>query len=201
MCFELNYPKLEQMKKLLFASLLGLLSFGSLQSQAQINVNINLSSQPEWGPTGYNHVDYYYLPDMDVYYYVPSKQYIYQENNNWVWRNSLPAKYRGHDMYNSYKVVMNTKTPYLNHGNHVKQYSSFKNKKGAQNSLKDYRGNATTQKNVTPQRNATSQKKSTPQRNATPSVKSSPARNNTPANRPNNASQNNNTNNNNHGKR
>ncbi|WP_069658818.1 hypothetical protein [Arcticibacter eurypsychrophilus] len=163
------------MKKLLFASLLGLLSFGSLQSEAQINVNINLASQPEWGPTGYNHVDYYYLPDMDMYYYVPSKQYIYQENNNWVWRNSLPARYRGHDMYNSYKVVMNTKKPYLNHGNHLGKYSSFKNKKGAQNSLRDHRGNAT------PQKRATSQKNITSHRTVKQTVKTSPAHNNTKA--------------------
>ncbi|EOR96144.1 hypothetical protein ADIARSV_0657 [Arcticibacter svalbardensis MN12-7] len=162
---------------------MGLLSFGSLKSEAQINLNINLSSQPEWGPTGYNHVDYYYLPDMDVYYYVPSRQYIYQENNDWVWRNSLPARYRGHDMYNSYKVVMNTKRPYLNHGNHINKYSSFKNKKGAQNSLRDHRGDAT------------------PQRNATPAVKSSPARNNAPANRPNNAQKGNSKDNGNRGKK
>ena len=43
-------------------------------AKAQINLHININQQPVWGPTGYDHVDYYYLPDINAYYNVPSRQ-------------------------------------------------------------------------------------------------------------------------------
>ena len=41
-------------------------------AQVRVNLNINIGSQPAWGPAGYDYVEYYYLPDIDVYYYVPT---------------------------------------------------------------------------------------------------------------------------------
>ena len=35
-------------------------------TQAQIKLSINIGSQPVWGPVGYHHVDYYYLPDIET---------------------------------------------------------------------------------------------------------------------------------------
>lgn len=128
------------MKKVMLVSLVAMLTFTGLRSEAQVNVNINISSQPDWGPAGYNHVDYYYIPDIDVYYYVPSAQYIYLSNGRWVWRNSLPEKYRGYNLYNSYKVVMNTPKPYDKHATHVNQYSGYKGKGSSQKLLRDNRG-------------------------------------------------------------
>lgn len=125
------------MKKILFAVLFGVASFSSINSQAQVNVNINLAAQPQWGPAGYDHVEYYYLPDMDVYYYVPSSQYVYNNNGKWKWSKDLPSRYNNYDLYNSYKVVMNQKQPYLSHNTHVKQYSKYKNNKGNQVNLRD----------------------------------------------------------------
>lgn len=130
------------MKKILFAVLFGVASFSSINSQAQVNVNINLASQPQWGPAGYDHVEYYYLPDLDVYYYVPSSQYVYENNGKWKWSKNLPSRYNNYDLYNSYKVVMNQKQPYLAHHTHVKQYSSYKNIKGKQVNLRDKKSNA-----------------------------------------------------------
>jgi hypothetical protein len=129
------------MKKILFAVLFGVASFSSINSQAQLNVNVNLASQPQWGPAGYDHVEYYYLPDMDVYYYVPSSQYVYQNNGKWQWAKNLPSRYNSYDLYNSYKVVLNQKQPYLSHNTHVKQYSSYKNNKGKQVNLRDKKSN------------------------------------------------------------
>ena len=30
-----------------------------------------------WGPGGYDHVDYYYMPDIDAFYKVPTRQFYY----------------------------------------------------------------------------------------------------------------------------
>jgi len=125
------------MKRIVLAVIFGVASLSSISTNAQVNVNINIGSQPQWGPTGYDHVDYYYLPDVDAYYYVPTSQYIYQNNGNWIWRNSLPSQYSNYNLYNGYKVVVNRNRPYLSHQNDVKQYSKYKNYGGKQGSIRD----------------------------------------------------------------
>ena len=127
------------MKRVLLAVLFGVASMSSISTKAQVNISINIGSQPAWGPTGYDHVDYYYLPDVDAYYYVPTQQYIYLVNGTWTFRSSLPARYSVYDLYNGYKVVMNTPKPYLNHQTHINQYSRYKNYKVKQSVIRDSR--------------------------------------------------------------
>lgn len=58
-------------------------------------------------------MDYYYLPDIQAYYYVPQRQFIYQEGGRWVFAASLPDRCRSYDLYRGYKVVVNEPRPYL----------------------------------------------------------------------------------------
>ena len=108
-----------------FIVLIVVLFLGSI-SNAQVNVNINLGSQPVWGPTGYDYVEYYYLPDIEAYYNVPQQRYYYYEKGNWIYRSSLPARYSNYDFYNSYKVVINEREPWRKHKTNKKKYSSYK---------------------------------------------------------------------------
>src|SRR6478609_9222379 len=117
------------MKKLLVLTMV-VFCLSATQSKAQVSVNLNIGSQPVWGPVGYDHVDYYYLPDIDAYYNVPTKQYVYYEGNTWVKRPSLPPRYVGYDLYNGYKVVVNKPQPYLNHGYYQSTYAKYKGGKG-----------------------------------------------------------------------
>lgn len=98
----------------------------TVDAQLRINLNFNVDRQPVWGPAGYDHVEFYYLPDIDVYYNVPQHRYFYYERGRWIGRSSLPSRYRNFDMYSSYKVVMNEPTPYRNNKTHRGQYASFK---------------------------------------------------------------------------
>ena len=82
------------------------------QSQAQVRVNVNIGNQPDWGPTGYDHVDYYYFPDLDVYYQVPRHVFVYFDGGAWVTASRLPAKFGRPDFYSLYKVVVNKPHPY-----------------------------------------------------------------------------------------
>ncbi|MCY1529144.1 hypothetical protein D9M68_642750 [compost metagenome] len=91
-------------------------------AEAQVRVNVNIDLQPKWGPRGYNHVDYYYLPEIQSYYYVPTRQFIYLERNKWVHRKYLPKKYRHYDLYQGRKVVMNGSRPYLQHRGNDERY-------------------------------------------------------------------------------
>ncbi|MES2279375.1 MAG: hypothetical protein V4592_25310 [Bacteroidota bacterium] len=128
------------MKKILFTAvlLISCLSFRIADAQIGFRLNLNIGTQPEWGPTGYDHVDYYYMPDVDAYYDVPTHQYVYFENNVWVHRTYLPARYRGYDVYNGYKVVVNRPNPWLRHTYYHNTYAKYKGR-GGQSIIRDSR--------------------------------------------------------------
>lgn len=113
------------MKKLLYLTLL----FGGIlianTSNAQISVNINIGSQPSWGPVGYDYVRYYYMPAMDVYYNVGTRKYTYFQGNRWVTKSKLPGRYRNFDMYRTHKVVINDHNPWNYHRRHRNEYARF----------------------------------------------------------------------------
>lgn len=93
-------------------------------SSAQIN--INLSNQPVWGPTGYDRVEYYYLPDIETYYSVPQHRYYFYNNGRWRYSSNIPSRYKNFDLYNSYKVVVNEREPWHKHKDYKEKYYSYK---------------------------------------------------------------------------
>ena len=68
--------------------------------QAQVSVNVTLPTPPPWGPVGYSEARYYYLPDVEAYYDVPSSMFIYYNRGAWIHRAYLPGRYRNYDLYN-----------------------------------------------------------------------------------------------------
>ena len=106
--------------------------FVSLLSSAQVrlNVNVNIGAQPRWGPVGYNYVEYYYLPDIETYYYVPTRQFIYLSGDNWVFSYSLPRAYRNYDLYSGYKIVINQPRAYQHFYSHRSSYGKYKSRRG-----------------------------------------------------------------------
>jgi hypothetical protein len=95
-------------------------------AQVRFGINYNLDNQPAWGPTGYDYVENYYLPDLDVYYNVPQHRYYYNERGRWVSSSYLPYRYRGYDLYNSYKVVVNDREPWQNNEKYRNEYSGYR---------------------------------------------------------------------------
>jgi hypothetical protein len=120
------------MKKIIFAAaiLMGCIFTQSAKAQVSFHLNLNIGSQPDWGPVGYEHVSYYYIPDIDAYYDVDSHLYIYLENNIWVHRTYLPVKYRGYNLYSGYKVVINQPNPWLRHTYYRTHYASYRGRRG-----------------------------------------------------------------------
>lgn len=92
-------------------------------------ISINITDQPVWGPAGYDRADYYYIPDIDVYYSVSERRYIYRDGPTWVYGASLPPRYSSYDPYYSYKVVINEDKPYRNNDSHRAQYKAYKGSK------------------------------------------------------------------------
>lgn len=114
------------MKRLIFVLMLVTTGFTSGLLRAQINVNINLDSQPKWGPSGYNYVESYYLPEHDLYYNVPKHGYYYPSGGRWLFSPSLPVRYRKINLYQTPKIVLVDRYPYKNHKIHYNRYANYR---------------------------------------------------------------------------
>lgn len=117
------------MRRIYFSILIAgiLLVLGApLKAQVQFSLNFNVGSQPVWGPVGYDAVQYYYLPDIDSYYYVPQHLFYYNNGGRWISSSSLPPRYINYNLYNGYKVVVNEREPWRNHEIYKVKYASYK---------------------------------------------------------------------------
>lgn len=116
------------MKKTILLSALFLSGFVFQTATAQVtgDFRINIGTQPGWGPVGYDRVEYYYMPDIDVFYNVPRQQYVYQQRGRWRFSASLPLQYSSYDIYSGYKVVINDPNPYRNAEMYRTRYAGYK---------------------------------------------------------------------------
>jgi hypothetical protein len=115
-----------------------LLASMSVMAQQGFELNFNVDRQPAWGPTGYDHVEYYYFPGIEAYYNVPQRKFIYRSGRHWVISSRLPSRYEGFDLYHSYKVVVNDRRPYRNHESYRDRYASYRDRYD-QESIRDSR--------------------------------------------------------------
>ncbi len=102
-----------------------LLSISGITS-AQVSVNLNVGSAPQWGPVGYTEARYYYIPDVESYYDIEKSMFIYYGNGAWVRSSRLPSRYRNYDLYNGYKYVMvdyRGNEPYMYHKEYKVKYA------------------------------------------------------------------------------
>jgi hypothetical protein len=117
----------EKMKRIFYAVLAtAILTVFSAPLKAQINVSVNTESQPVWGPVGYDRIEYYYVPDLDVYYNVPQNRFHYWEKDRWVNNTNLPSRYNRFSLFNHYKVVVNEKEPWKKHKYYKDKYFSYR---------------------------------------------------------------------------
>lgn len=120
------------MKKIILSTVIILSAMFLQKTEAQVSVNINIGSQPVWGPVGYDYVEYYYLPDIEVYYWVPRRQYVYFSGGRWIFATSLPAVYNSYNLYTGYKVVINQPKAYMYFSDHKIKYKPYRGHYGKQ---------------------------------------------------------------------
>lgn len=111
------------MKKILICALVFLSAALFQTASAQLQANNNTSVQPKWAPSGNNHIEYLYLPEIDTYYYVPRKQFIYQTGGHWTFSSSLPADHKSYNLYTGNKVVVNEVCAYRFNTKHKTKYA------------------------------------------------------------------------------
>jgi hypothetical protein len=117
------------MKKLILGMLAScfILAASVTELKAQVSLNVNIGT---WTPPPtYSDVEYYYLPDVESYYYAPKHQYVYLDRGNWVFRNSLPARYRGYNINNGYKVAVDRPQAYRYFSTDRSRYAQYKGSK------------------------------------------------------------------------
>lgn len=113
------------MKKLVYLSvILGTLVFAT-PSMAQISIQINIGTQPKWGPSGFDNARYYYMPEFDMYYDVLNSHYVWLEGNRWISSVHLPYHFRNANLFNAYKVVLNDVDPWRYHNQHRVKYNNY----------------------------------------------------------------------------
>lgn len=116
------------MKKLfILSAILGIVVLTSNQSNAQVSINVNIGPQPAWVPVGYQDVNYYYLPEVQSYYCVPQRQFVYLHGNRWTRSRYLPARYRGYNLNHGRKIVVYGNSPYHSYNTHRVRYASHGN--------------------------------------------------------------------------
>lgn len=92
---------------------------------ASAQVTIQYGTRPVWAPNAPATVKYYYLPDIETYYDVPARRYIYMNNGTWVRTAALPAYYRGYDLRGGRTVYLSDyrgNTPYVLFKEHKVKY-------------------------------------------------------------------------------
>ena len=111
-----------KLSKLLLVAI-ALIAFNT--SQAQIKTTVTL---PDWGVAGYDNARYYYIPDIESYYDVGGRQFVYMKDGKWVRSTRQPVVYKNYDLYNGYKVVItDDKEPYADNDNlRVKYAKGYK---------------------------------------------------------------------------
>jgi hypothetical protein len=121
----ITYINIKPMKIFKAAALIVLLTLSS-SLMAQVSLQINFGTQPQWGPQGYTEVRYYYLPAVEAYYDIQSSMFIYYDHGHWIHRNYLPGRYRNYDLYNGYKIVLTDyrgDSPYTHFKDHRSHYN------------------------------------------------------------------------------
>lgn len=84
-------------------------------------------SYPDWVPAYEPGVRYYYIPDIETYYDLTSRSFVYLDRGRWVSSYDLPMMYRNYDLYNGYAIALDRRVhePWRYHQNYVSSYPRY----------------------------------------------------------------------------
>jgi hypothetical protein len=94
----------------------------------KVHVNINVEI-PVWAPYHDNahQVRYYYFPDIESYYDLRSREFVFLHNGVWVFSRSLPAAYAWFNLRNSFVVALDYRVyePWRHFNYYVAHYPRY----------------------------------------------------------------------------
>ena len=82
---------------------------------------------PQWGPSYYNGTRYYYFPDIETYYDIYNREFIYLNRAQWIYSPYLPLIYPDFNLNNSFVVVVNSNIyqPWMHHQYYVSHFPGY----------------------------------------------------------------------------
>ena len=103
-----------------------LLSSCDLYTYSTVGVQIHYEN-PQWAPPYSAGVRYYYLPDIEAYYDLSARDFVYLSNGQWYYSASCPSNYAGFDLSNCFTVTLdvNIYQPWMHHQYYVSHYPRY----------------------------------------------------------------------------
>ncbi|MBS1929539.1 MAG: hypothetical protein JST72_00455 [Bacteroidetes bacterium] len=84
-------------------------------------------TNPPWAPMYYPGVRYYYLPDIEAYYDLSDQDFVYLDNEQWLFSPTLPPIYSNYILDNCFVVALNVRVyrPWMHHQYYVSHYPRY----------------------------------------------------------------------------
>ncbi|MDE3236469.1 MAG: hypothetical protein KGO81_10980 [Bacteroidota bacterium] len=107
------------MKKIITIAIAGIVFSSYTKSDAQVRFNVGIHVgapvyvAPAPAPVYYDNDDFYYYPELDMYFDVAARQYVYFDDGRWMYSAGIPSCYRGYDIYHARRVCINEPRPWI----------------------------------------------------------------------------------------
>jgi hypothetical protein len=82
---------------------------------------------PQWAPPYYQGARYYYLPDIETYYDLYSREFIFLNNAQWIYSPYISPYYSAFDLNNCFVIIVNTNIyqPWMHHQYYVSHFPRY----------------------------------------------------------------------------
>lgn len=98
-------------------------------AQVRFGFNVRIGSPVVAAPVMNNYYgdDYYYYPDIDMYYSIAAQQYVYLDGGRWLFSNAIPYMYRGYNFNEIRRININEARPWLHADVYRDRYAYHEN--------------------------------------------------------------------------
>ncbi len=82
---------------------------------------------PVWAPDYYYGTRYYYFPDIETYYDLATRNFVYLNNGQWLFVEALPPIYSAFNLRNAFIVIVNRSVynPWMHHHYYNSHYPRY----------------------------------------------------------------------------
>lgn len=108
--------------------LLSMTSFNGCNTYRQGTYGSQTSYEnPQWAPSYYGGTRYYYLPDIESYYDIYTREFIFLNHAQWIYSPYLPTIYPDFNLNNSFIVVVNSNMyqPWMHHQYYISHFPRY----------------------------------------------------------------------------
>jgi hypothetical protein len=98
----------------------------SVLTYGLLEMRINYEN-PQWAPPYYSGARYYYLPDLESYYDLSTREFIFLNDGQWCYSYNIPSLYAGYDLNNCFAIVLdvNVFKPWMHHQYYLSHYPRY----------------------------------------------------------------------------